>query len=843
MKRFLKSIAILFTAAALLSSVITVSAEERDYTNEYGLIAALGVLPEGITDFSKPASRGDFTEAVMKLCGYENLGQGIIPPYSDIKESDKWYGAVLAAYFAGYIDGNGNFNDAGGVSFYEAADMLTSTIGYVYVQNLYETKNPVMAAHNIGISKGVSLAEREKITVGDMVTLIYNTLFTKIMEPSAYYEDKHYEFKSGNILLTETFDVYNKTGFVEATPLTSLYDEEGCSEGRINIGGEIFAADESMWKYIGRTVQYYYHEGDINTVIYMQDKYDECVFEVDFDDVISLTETRLEYFDGEKNRKENIAKYASFMYNGKLKDFSMIKKDEIQSGKITLTDSDGDGSYNVVDITESIHKKVTGTNIADLKIYTEDKVYNAKPEKGVRKVEIISDGALSGFDKIQTGSLISVEETSGRGLNFIRIYVGSSFVDGSITGISENSISIDGAEYKADTKGFAPKMGAYGRYYIAANGKVAFADLENYVVYGYLYRLAPNGIDSVQAKIFSDMGRWVTLDLNDKVIYNGESKSAEYLITAPELMQEGSFKPQLVAYRVNSEKKLTRLDTADPVTRWSDKEEKAIENADFRRVDVGTSTINYRSALTCFNYMAFLNEKSYIFVIPGKEGDSSIDTSQVYLASTNSFVGDRSYSGLCFYDMDEWGNAGAVVKYGLDDMYQYDEFIYPVTGTKKSINENGVECDVVTVMFNGYEIDLMADENVVADGAADFKSLGIKKGDVIRYSASKDGNIGKIDLVYRTDDKAYDVVKDGEIQNNRALISGTIEAIDISTNKMIISHDKTKYILDLSEVQTAYRFDSAKEKIKKVSMSEAERNVKMIASVRYGKIRHIVMYD
>ncbi|MBQ4109430.1 MAG: S-layer homology domain-containing protein [Clostridia bacterium] len=847
MKKQFKIIALIL-AVFNLCSVFAVSAagdktlevQSYDYSAKMGLLLKLGVLKSEITDFSSSVTRGDFVEAAMRLSGYENVGLGLLPPYEDVNETDSWYGAVSSAHSLGYIDGNGKFEPKESVSFYEVADMLTAILGYVYVWDRYETKNPVMAAHRIGISDGVSLSATAAVTKGDMIKLLYNALFINVMKPTVYYYSDNFDLGSGETLLAEVFDVYKSTGIVEATPLTSIYADEGCADGHIDIGGIIYKTNESYFDFIGHGVTYFYHSYDgVNTVIYMYDKYNDSEFTVDFSDVESITETELVYTGGAKERKKTIVKFSPFLYNGKLKSFTDINKN-IQSGNVKLIDSNGDGKYDVVNITEYVHGVVTGFSKGEFKVFTaQNQNFDMRAENGIRAVEIYADGKLASFDSIVAGDLISVAETSGNGMNLIRAYISKNSMEGTIMGLDDKSVKIDDTEYSYDVSNFSPQIGDYGKFHIAFNGKVVISELENYVVYGFLYGIIKkNDLYAPKAKIYSDKGRWVELEIADKVTYNGGRISAETLMSAPELLKEGNFKPQLIAYRVNSEKKLTVMDTASTVKRWSDEEKEAIENADFRYVDLGltgTKSMYFRSNLKCFNLEAFITSDTYIFVVPGSEGDTTIDTSKVYLATSASFVGDKSYSNLNFYDMDEWGNIGAMVIYG--DVAQLDRTLYPVLGTGKSLDTEGNIQNSIYIMFNGYKLDLPVDPQVNLD------SYNLKAGDVIRYSSLPNGNIGLLSLDYRPDDESYANTLINGIYSANTFIAGKAERIDLAVNKILVSNGAKQYVLDISAVQNTYLFNQNKTSARKATVSDIPLGSKIYLSVTYGKVQHIVAYE
>lgn len=828
---------------------VTEAADSADtavfsYGREAGLLEALGIVEDGAKDFSEEVQRGEFIRAVMKLCGYEYTGVGIIPPFSDIKETDRFYAAVSSAYALGYISGSGEFNAKEKVTLNEAADILTSVLGYKYVAGYYDETNSLIAAQKIGLLKGIKVSA-SNLTKSDMIKMLYNSLFIKMMEPKTYYSDGSYELENGVTILKDVFEAEEASGLVEATPITSLYAEAGCDNGFIQINDYLYYTDDEWNDFIGHTVKYYYTLKDSTPkIVYMCDKYDDVTFSVDFDDVNKLRETKLEYSRGRKNSEKAIKKNASFIYNGKLKSFSLINTD-IKSGSVTLIDSDGNGTYDVVSITEYIHGLVSGIDVKNQKIHTSDnKVYTLKTDGEDRLTEIYLDGELVDFSEIKIDDIISVAEGTGKGNDIIRVYISRNTVEGSITGIKDKKVVIDDTEYPFDSKSFTPHLGDYGKFYIAVNGKVVYGKLENYVVYGFLYKMADgDGLSPAKVKIYSDKDRWVELDLKDKITFNGVRTLASSVIGNEKFLDDdGQFVPQLVTYRVNSKNELTVLNTAKAVARWSDAEAQARENAEFRQNVIGTDKMNFRATGNAFNMVAFINTSTYVFVIPGTEvgGKFEIDDDDIHLENVSNFVGDSQYGPLKFYDMDEWGNAKALVVYG--DTAKLDANIYPVTDVGSVMDSNGNVVNSISIIYNGYELTFEVSDSVTFSRRTGMSIGDLKKGDVIRYGMGKSGKVGIIEPYINDSTDKY-VLTNG-IYSSQTFVTGDVERIDTGDIKKVqLINGSDKYILDISAVSAVYRYNTKKEEVQISSVSEIPPGVHAVMSVRYGRVQQIVYYD
>ncbi len=846
MKKRIAAIAVWIAMLSLLVSVPaaadSVDADTKAYAEAekyHTVMTAVGAADGTIKNYAATLSRGELIQRVVRLSGYTAdmvAADSSHPPYTDVTGESEFYDDVAAAYALGYLtEDSGALRLKDQATVADAMQMLVNLLGYGRIAKEGNITPEVMA-NRIGIRTGVKGAPQDALTNADLVTMMYHALFTNVMEPERFGDTVKYRQREP--LLTAAFSIRYGTGIVEANPITSIYASTGCKWGNVRIDNVNYQSDAAFFDRIGHNVDYYYKENNgIYSMVYMTDCSEDDVFTVDTDDLESLKEMRLTYTDARgKQMKKAIDRSASFLYNGKLKKFSDIKTDTL-TGSICLVDNDNDSVADVVSIVSYQHIVIRGVDAVSNKIFgrSDGEVYELENRENERIVQLLLDGQPVAVSDLKIDDVISVAASdTERGVSVVKAYVCRKSVTGSVVFSDEEEITVEDTTARFEKGYIEPNITGYGTFRFAFSGKIVFADLENYVVYGYLYKIRPTGIDGFTAKIFTDKGRWVELTLCSKVVYNGERMAAKDVVDAAELNGENGFLPQLVSYRVNPEGKIRVLDTAKKVTRWSKEEETAIENGDFR-LSLQKASGTFRTPLSAFDMEVSLNASTYIFVVPGKYGDSDIDMDEVKLKSVNSLQSDNSYKNLYFYDVSRTGSAPVMVLYDNINRLSTNSPAYPVSDVGKGLNADGMPCDTVAVMVDGFELCF-----AVKDGAMPDK--GVKKGDMIRYAANDDGEMAVINLLYRPNDADYDGLCSGGAYNRDTLIAGTLEYVDYENNRVVLRYGENRALLSTASVSTVYLYHK-RGTIEKLEKTDLMPGKTVFIRARYAEIKEAMMYE
>lgn len=848
MKKRIAAIAVLismlcFCVCSPAAAVSSVKDETDPAVEKYAAtMSALGVINGDIRSQKTAVKRGELIERAVVLSGYAETmtAEKVQLPYDDINTDSKYYSAVVTAYKLGYLtDNSAKLNPDDYATVGDAAQLLVNLLGYGRIAKEGSISAEVMA-NRIGITDGVKAAYGEKLIYSDLIKMMYNAMFTNVMEPERFGDTVKYG--QHEPLLTIAFDIEYGSGIVEANPVTSIYSAEGCEWGSVRIDDRQYKSDTGFFDMIGHNVDYYYKESNgIYTMVYMTDNDQTSVLAVDTDDLQGLKETKLTYTD-ERGKKieKSIYKAAAFLYNGKLKKFSDIDSDAL-CGSITLIDSDNDSSADTVSIVSYIHIVVNGTDSAHDKVFgrKDGQEYSFEEKKNEVMAQLYLDDDQINVSDIKIGDVISVaaSDVAAKGVRLMRGYACSKSITGSVISADEDKITVEDTTAEFEKGYVEPKLTGYGTFRFAFNGKIVAADMENYVVYGYLYKIKTTGIDGTVAKIFTDKGRWVELDLADRVTYNGERKNARDVMTATELNGTNGFIPQLISYRINDKGKLNLLKTAKEYKRWSDADDKAIDDGEFR-LSLKKAASMFRSTLNSFDMEVTLTSNSYVFVVPGNYGDNNIDMDKVKLKTYTSFTADKQYKNLYFYDITRNGTAQAVVVYDELNRMSNDTVICPVSGTGNGTDVNGNPCDIIMVLVDGFELGLAVKDGVIPAGTK------IDAGDVIRYVLDDDGEIFNLEIVHKPGDSAYEGKCSGGAYSRVTMISGVTEYVDFENKRIIVRYGEgERAIFDVSALGNVYMYNSERSIVKKVEKTDLAQGQNIFMRLVYGKAQEAVIYE
>lgn len=844
--------ALALTVVMAFGSISAAAAAAKDTENTtdptveryYTVMSNLGAINSSIRNFNSSVRRSDLIKMIVGLGGYTaelTASEEIKLPYKDITNGDKDYDNVVVAYGMGFLPKDETeirIGDRATVG--EAAEMLINVLGYGKIADAGNMTVGVMA-NRVGITDGVYTALGDNLTYSDLVKMAYNALFTNVMEPQYFSENVTYG--KGEILLTEAFDIEYGVGIVEANPITSIYAQNGCGWGNVRIDDVEYVTDRSFYDMIGHRVDYYYREeSGKDNMVYMIDNEDNDVLTVETDDIQDFKERKLVYTD-EKGRKqtENIQKSAVFLYNGKLKSFGDIETDKL-CGSVSLIDNDNDNTYEVVSIVSYTHIVVDGVNAGEYKIIgrKDGQSYTVEEKENVCMVDLVYDGSAATVANVAIGDVVSVAQTDAGadGIQLIRAYISKKTVVGTVMYMDDEKIKVEDTVAEFEKGYIEPKLSGYGTFKYAFNGKLVAADMENYVVYGYLYAIKSTGIDGTIAKIFTDKGRWVELEMTDRVTFNGERANARDVMNASEFKYSDGkkgFKHQLVSYRINDKGKLNLLKTAKSISRYSAEEDAAINDGTFR-LSLTKASGTYRSPLMSFDMEVNITGSTYIFLLPRDAKEADFDADDIKLKSSAMFGVDTSYSNMYFYDVSRKGTAAAMVIYDdTDKGIGTDDAIRPVVGLGTGLDHDGAACDVLIVKTGNRE------QSLVLKPGAYSGTDKIEAGDVVRYALDDNGEITNV-VLYKDPSKLG--LYSGNVYDRTTMIGGTTEYVDYDSNTVIIKYgsDNKRAIYDLSDISAVYKYDAEIGKVNALEKTDLTTDTDVFMHLRYGKVQEAVMY-
>ena len=446
------------------------------------------------------------------------------------------------------------------------------------------------------------------------------------------------------------------------------------------------------------------------------------------------------------------------IYNGKYEtlDYDLIDISGA-SGKVDLLDTDSNGKYDIVFVTEyenMVVEEVTSTN----KIV--DK-YGRPTLKLDDENEDLSYRIMLGADELELSELeeydvLSVAASKDKLLYDIQ--VSRETVEGKITGISEDSYVIAGEEHKISPS-FTEDLtlGTEGVFYLDILGKISAVDTTVSASSNYAYLLKAHtseATDESTFRVFTKGGKEITLTAKEKIRFNGTAgKLSSEVVEA--LKTGNTTNTQLITYSVNSDGEIVSLNTAQ-------------DNTSTNAVDKSKFTMNFVYENEKFNEKTNtigkvrLDSKTIIFDIN--------DESKDYKIGKLSMFEDGSGYNVTVFDMGEDFVAKAIVVSDSNLQTNAESSIAVVSKVTSATNDDDEMTELLTAFRDGKEIKIYAETAGILSKGDDNAQL--EAGDIIQYVTNAEGEITNIRVLFDIDAKGTET--EAEVAENLKTVYGKV---------------------------------------------------------------------
>ncbi len=773
MKRF---VSLFLVFCICLSFSLTAFAESKGdvvdamaYQYAENLLSDLGIY-EGVEAYTAAdgfVKRNVFAILIARLMNLSAVTEGTYFGLLDLKSDDFAANEISTLMRMGIFDvpSDGYFNPDKFITYKEAAKALVQVLGYdVAVTN--KTYDGYFAqAQRLGIMKNVSVAKDERLQVKQLTMMLYNVLFIDSMGSVFTATSQEFSIAKGHTILSDTFNLAKIEGVVTANSITNLSFESELPVGKVMIGGVVYNAGQTdAENLLGYKVRAYY---DVDTETLISVSFGVHTTELKLS-VEGLTYDSLEYIYEVNDKQVNveISSQADIIYNHEAMvfDADFMVPDE---GEILLLDHNADKTYDTVIITSSVIRVVqeysnsqstltfkytgeynaqyTGEDIGKRLDYDID--FSAFED---RKVHVFkADGTPGKLTSLAEWSVVDVRESlSG---NYIEVYLLNDKVTGSVEEMETDEdgeilLTIDGKKYQISH--YYPNvgmneilLGTSGIFYLDSYGKIAGVNFqENLWYFGYLMQpafLNTKGFtNAYMFRIFSEEGNGSVKELsaakklnidNTVCSANGQTGSGVDIVFN-KLMNE-----QLIRYKVNTEGKLTHIDTVDTAA-----DEFGL------RVDAASANRKYRN-----NHFAGdinVDNSTKVFVLPyvdstnPSNSDDPTDGAVYQCTGAASLVADRYY---------------VVTSYITDpESLISDVVIYRRT---KAVSALGaVMIGNITTVYDSQREEVL-EQIICYAGATTYTYLAtpgycaandIVKGDLVSFAIAPDGLVESVLKVY-----------------------------------------------------------------------------------------------
>ena len=550
-----------------------------------GLLGALNIMrgyPDGNFLPDEPVTRAEFVTTAVKMA---NLDENLFvseQSYVDVAPEHWAYTAIETATQIGMVSGMGDgiFAPDSRVTMAQAVRVMVTLLGY---ERLAEAKGGwsagyISLASELKILGGVKTPADEQITRGEIASLIYDVLHTKVMETSvsvdAVLERKDYTLMNANM------GIYKASGLVTATSLTGISDyRDKAAKGHIKINDIAYECEFPNSKdFIGLPVDFYYRGETEQTVILLQIKKNVEKTVVNAENILEFSESgifKYEINDGKEIEEMTVSDTADIIYNEKAVKGLENKELIPENGTVTLYDINSDGTVDIVSVKAVEVHVVKYANENDELIAFKDTssplTFNgAKDSLEIILADTGEEIALSSLAEWDIVSILKSKNTTGS--KMMTIYVSRKSVQGTVKEISDDEVKIGTKTYKIvqSMKKEEIKIGLSGRFCLDIDGRIAAfdgSDLNG--EYGYLIAVdkTKKGIDKpIKLRMFTKKGVVEELYADDKLKIDGNEFSSleainEYLITSGRIAGEPH---QVVRFKENNKNEITEIDTIQP---------------------------------------------------------------------------------------------------------------------------------------------------------------------------------------------------------------------------------------------------------------------------------------
>ena len=461
-------------------------------------LQTLGIMTgdeNGDMQLDRPVTRAEFAAITVRLMSMSDAAKWNKSNalFDDVK-SDYW--ASDAIYFLTnmkIINGidEKTFNPEGTIDINAACKILVSALGYdVYAQNAGGYPNGYLSqAQSLKLLDGVDVSSSQ-MTRKDIARMTYNALDVDIMIMEISNGISSYVIDEGNTFRNKfTAGADGKltklTGIVTATADAYLNEPvPGMEENSVEINDKIYFISNAEYnKFFGRKVDFFVESEDSNVIVSMRLSSDTSETTIEVNSVDSVSSGKITYYNDDGVKKSiRYDKNGYYLYNNRISyDFDAASLMNMKNGIITLIDNDDDGVADVIMakefksfVVKSVSPDIYTMYLTDGQSYCGKSFIKADPDDSKRVTLSNSDGDILSVSDIKENDVLTCVISSDEQMT--EIFVSSSMITGVVTGISDESVTVDGNAYLFETEGqdFGAEVARKYDIYLNFRGEVAY---------------------------------------------------------------------------------------------------------------------------------------------------------------------------------------------------------------------------------------------------------------------------------------------------------------------------------------------------------------------------------
>ena len=420
-----------FTIGVYAETPKTTNDDYRQY--EARVLHDLGIIDADMQT-EQNMSRAEFAGIFTKFMNVNADTAVNMKDVADVEDEYIYAPSIRLMLDRGYmsLDAKKNFFPSSAVTYADTAMALVKALGY----EPYVSAKGISAYGYINCAKQIGIkltgkGEKDSLTYGDVIHLLFSALEVNILEPKSYSAgDTEYTNRSGETPLSAWYNVYVTEGImynVERGTASLIY--ESMDNEDVRIGENTYSVGKvNAAEFLGYAVKGYYYgngtnaENELVSVIPLYGRNDITIIEAE--DIVSFEKNILSVETGKNKKNYNISPSFDIIYNGEAVSAENRKKAfDIENGTVLINKVNYAGVDTVV-IVNAYDNYVVGTIDKSSKtIY--DKLNNNKKlelNEAVKTIKITeADGKIIDFESIKDGDVLSVAESLGsKRINIVR---------------------------------------------------------------------------------------------------------------------------------------------------------------------------------------------------------------------------------------------------------------------------------------------------------------------------------------------------------------------------------------------------------------------------------------
>ena len=844
-KKMLAIIICFILTVGCMPSMAAMSDIEPDapYIEAVEVITALGIMePVNATEFrpKETVTRAEFVAYAIHLMSIDT-GEAETGFY-DVASNHPYAKEIAMAYRIGMVhgDGCGYFNPDASVSLSDAVKILCFVTGHNVIAKQYDNPEAkyMKLAHELGLVDGLSLNDSDKLTRGETALILYNALFTPVVQANYSSNSSILYVDSTQTVMTQYLNIHYAEGRVTANSYTSITGQKDSKETEIEVEFVKYTVKEQVYdELLGYHVNVFYREDKSKRreLLHIMANEENKEVTIDAGDILSVADDKVVYDDGVRIKTVKIPKDIYVTYNGDMCFDWTLSDLNISKGTLKILSNDGDNQADFVIVETYTNDLVV--NVSE----TLDKIYlkNAKPIEylSVDKTVIVKDavsGKLVSVKDIPADSLISIA-TSKDG-NIITLYTNNTLVKGIVTSISDDKAEISNVSYPVDCAlDLSSYIGETVEVWKDFKGNlVMMKDQANSDLLGYIIAVGVEGSafnKKAVIKLATENGTVEVFDVVEKVSVDGKrtvningqqkditNENLKFVLenAAKNAGTKDGHASQLIRYSTNSDGEIKEIDTAyyDSTT----EKENSLQLSKLITKESGES-IYCRQGGVLYN----TSTKRTICNVPTDAKVFKVSNAPDYRDEENAitidngklFVADRYYVNgstaqeVAFeaYNVNDVNTTDIVVLYIPDDSILDDagnnissnwrERAFPIMGIRNSLNSNLEEVvSFVTLNQSGREVIYQTTEKLAKTGVSEK----FKVGDVIAVEMINNKITSIKKLFEYTSDAEYMVPA---LTAQDAVFYGNLYSCD--GNYMALDFDMDTDVDDISSFYLGHR--------------------------------------